>query len=73
MQSDIDNIDTIIQLLLISFMLSASYVGGGGGVGPIQGIYFKYGGWTADRTDSWYQQIGHISYHNMTFMNTTSV
>jgi hypothetical protein len=31
MQSDIDNIDTIIQLLLISFMLSASYVGGGGG------------------------------------------
>jgi hypothetical protein len=30
MQSDIDNIDTIIQLLLISFMLSASYVGGGG-------------------------------------------
>ncbi len=72
MQSDIDNIDTIIQLLLISFMLSASYVGGGG-VGPIPGIYFKYGGWTADRTDSWYQQIGHISYHNMTIMNTTSV
>jgi hypothetical protein len=30
MQSDIDNIDTIIQLLLISFMLSAFYVGGGG-------------------------------------------